>query len=276
MNARVKKFLVNGKQKVTLPDKGHDMLVWVKFKEPVVSKTLTLKILSVYEGTKWKDTCITEIAFKGYDFRKYSNRVKKKKIGNYQEYNGVGGELHLYPNNTFKLKVSVDTNSFPNGIPQELTEGQPVVKQGDTVIIEGNFTKSRGTIRLGTGEERTPQGGGMPMQVTFGFDGFNLELNITSRDNVVAKFKKIWRHIHLTGTVVSGLHLVDNYTIKLFIIKNDIIPSDPGYGIPAGQVHTFRESMMPHAVFSKPPAAAQGQESFRVIKEDGTEQQYSN
>ena len=73
-NGGVKSFLVAGKYTVKFRD-SFNFFQWVKFKKPLITKKLNLKIMDTYPGTRWKDTCITEIAFKGYN----SSLIYKKK-----------------------------------------------------------------------------------------------------------------------------------------------------------------------------------------------------
>lgn len=66
MNNRVKKFSINGEVEVEIDEYGPaGGFGWrlVELKKPVKGKEFTFKIVSVYKGTKWRDTCVAEIAF---------------------------------------------------------------------------------------------------------------------------------------------------------------------------------------------------------------------
>ncbi len=62
MNNRVKEIRINGESHI-LKDSLREQTV--SFNKPLRVKKLVLEIGSVYPGTKWKDTCLTEIGING-------------------------------------------------------------------------------------------------------------------------------------------------------------------------------------------------------------------
>jgi len=61
-NNRVKELSING-EKVTVPDAGIGVKAKIDLEKPVTAKVFTFRIEAVYQGTKWNDTCISEILF---------------------------------------------------------------------------------------------------------------------------------------------------------------------------------------------------------------------
>ncbi len=56
-----------GKEVIKLADSPD--IQSIKLKNVIEGRRLTFKILSVYKGEKWDDTCITEVAFKAFDIQ---------------------------------------------------------------------------------------------------------------------------------------------------------------------------------------------------------------
>ena len=80
MNARVKELVMQvGKYKkvITLADKREPQII--QFAEPVIVSDQPVKftIQSVYPGSKFKDTCISELAFNVSDAKKYFDAKKE-------------------------------------------------------------------------------------------------------------------------------------------------------------------------------------------------------
>ena len=62
-NNRMASFRVFDEQPILVELSDSEEVQYIIFENPIMEKQVTLIVDSVFGGTKWNDTCITEIAF---------------------------------------------------------------------------------------------------------------------------------------------------------------------------------------------------------------------
>ena len=113
MNNRVKEIRVRGdigKCDCTLKDSPE--FQEVKLKEPVSGRTIVIEILSVYKGTKYSDTCFTEISFENLKIKPC------EKIGDFKSMKvelKVGGFIDLQENGNLGKWTGAQVEPFAGG-----------------------------------------------------------------------------------------------------------------------------------------------------------------
>ncbi len=206
MNSRVKSLMVNGKQTVIIKDIGVDDFQWVNLKDAISTKVLILKIIDVYPGTKWKDTCITEIGFKGIDKSKF---VKRKTQEVYTS--GEAGRLTLISDGTFILNYNAGK-------------------------LNGKYKKEPGSILLNVGGIVDKSDPGYPSMKSETFSGKKLTL-IIDKNKLNKEIIASWSMIRYNIGTYHGLVEEKDHKIliKLFILDNKpnfIIPANSQFGQP--------------------------------------------
>ena len=233
-NGRVKEFLVNGKLVVSVEDSGVDNFSWVKFKEPVNTTVLKLKIKNIYPGTRWKDTCITEIAFArnvqtGYKERKkappvwitgtYTAKKYDDKTQTYIPFSGPNfniDDITLLNNGKFIWKY---------GYYETTTQTKSLLLNGEYTVEPGQMKMTyKATMDQGEQFYDRPE------------PGFILKLKFNDPD----KFKKFLK-VSPMQIIESSMPYLKNYKkdsneIWFFILKNRrnilIPPFNNGPGAP--------------------------------------------
>lgn len=205
-NNRVKELRITSDENktvsVTLPDTPEKQVI--KLPEAVEGKVITFTIVSVYPGTKYRDTCLTELAFINY------------KLGNEDIESFCGIEFDTFELDFYNAKITIDKDhNFNVKIKHEKAADCEVIASWASGgrINNNNEFRIDYTLESGTGGTCQPVQYGFKLDscpadknVIFKYDRYNQNDETRERRKIRCGFENKKGAVKINNCVDAGVY----------------------------------------------------------------------